>query len=191
MKDASVKIHTTEENERWLIQRTEDLNCSVSEYVHELIQKHIDIISDDQDDQYDSSKRLRTVVEAVYDETEILLGEFWGETTRESDGMHRPDRLQLIVLWKLLADEYSDADRQYAMQLAHDYVGEELDLPPEGSSTDRRWDETPSEEGLTAGDFMTGDTGWEPDGSTDEQDTTESVDPSDFITGNWMGDSDE
>jgi len=76
MKDTAFQIHTTEENKRWLEDRAADLDCSLSEYVHELMQKHIDIVSDEKEYPYDDSERLQTIVDDVYDETDILLREF-------------------------------------------------------------------------------------------------------------------
>lgn len=191
MKDVKLYTNTTEENKRWLEQRVEDLGCSLSEYIHELIQKHIDIVSDSQEYPYNDSERLQTVVEDVHDETDILLREFWGETTREGVGTHRPGHLQLVVLWRLLAGEYSATERQYAIQLARDYIGDTGDIAPEALPAEERWRDTTPDEELLAADFMTSDTGSDAAGSGNEQDTDETVTASQFMTADGNGDSDE
>ena len=115
MKDASLNVYIPEENERWLKERCERLDCKVGEYVHELIQKHIDIVSDSKQDPYDSGARLNTLADEVYDETDILLREFWQDTTDKHERRHEPGYLHLMVLWRLLAGEYEDSEREYAM----------------------------------------------------------------------------
>lgn len=190
MKDANLLVSIPEENERWLEERCERVNCNVGEYVHELIQKHIDIVSDTKQDPYDSDARLNTLVDEVYDETDILLREFWKDTTDENDGWYEPGHLHLMVLWRLLAGEYEDTEREYAMQLAREYIGEDLDIVPESPQKAGKWrDDTVGE--LHPAQYR--NRGRE--SGTADQDADESEGgrllATDFLTGDSGGDADE
>jgi hypothetical protein len=136
-KGEQLHIYTIAENRQWLEQRVDDLNCSMSEYVHELIQRHIDLLREHHDYEYDPSERLDTIAEGVYDETELLLQKYGDESS--TIPLHQPGGFHLAVLWKLLADEYSDADRQFAMELARDDVRERVDSSLETPVIAERW----------------------------------------------------
>lgn len=193
-KRETISLNIVEENKRWLEQRTEEIDCETAEYIHEIIQKHIDIVSDESDHPYDCSKRLRTLVDEVYDETDILLREFWGETTDESDGQHQPGHLHLLVLWRLLAGEYADAEREYAMQLAQEYIGEDLDIVPDASPVGPKWRDTTDGESQSAQNGSRGFVNW-PDSVTDDKETDTDTDRGlravDFMTDATGGDADE
>ena len=194
MKDASLNVYIPEENERWLKERCERLDCKVGEYVHELIQKHIDIVSDSKQDPYDSGARLNTLADEVYDETDILLREFWQDTTDKHERRHEPGYLHLMVLWRLLAGEYEDSEREYAMQLAQEYIGEDLDIVPDAPQKAGKWrDDTVGE--LHPAQFRSRGRGSGTEPSTDDQDSDDSTDETlraaQFMTADTGGDADE
>ena len=194
MKDAILQVYIPKENERWLEERCERLNCKVGEYVHELIQKHIDIVSDPKQDQYDSAARLNTLADEVYDETDILLREFWKDSTEENDGWYEPGHLHLMVLWRLLAGEYEDSEREYAMQLAREFIGEDLGIVPDSPQKAGKWrDDTVGE--LHPAQYRSRGRGSETDSPTDEQATEESKGgrpmPAGTSTDDTGGDADE
>ena len=195
MKDTAFQIHTTEENKRWLEDRAADLDCSLSEYVHELIQKHIDIVSDDKEYPYDDSERLQTIVDDVYDETDILLREFWGETASETAVEYQPGRLHLLVLWRLVAGEYSNEERQFAMRLAQDYIGEDLNLVPNGPQTGEKWRDTTATGEVHPARYRSRSTGSDRTQLADKQDTDSDTDETlgqaQFMADGTGGDADE
>jgi len=194
MKDAELHIYIPEENERWLEERCERVNVKVGEYILEIIQKHIDIVSDPKLDPYDSDARLNTLADEVYDETDILLREFWQDTTDEHDGQAEPGHLHLMVLWRLLAGEYEDTEREYAKQLAQKYMGEDLDIVPDSPQKAGKWrDDTVGE--VHPAQFRSRGRGNETEPSTDDQDPDESESgrllAADFLTDDTGGDADE
>ena len=195
MKDGEVAVTVPKENELWLKQRCERLECSVSEYVHELIQKHIDIVSDSQTDPYDSSARLSTLAEEVYDETDILLREFWQGTTDTTEGPYEPGQLHLMVLWRLLAGEYGDSEREYAMQLAKEYIGEDLPIVPDSPRTGPKWRDQTEVGEVHPARYRSRGSKSGTETSPDEQDTDASTDErlsaADFLAGDTGDDADE
>ena len=194
MKDERIVLDIPRENKEWLDQRTEQLDCSTAEYVHELIQKHIDIVSDELEHPYDESDRLNTLVDKVYDETDILLREFWGETTDDIDRRYQPGHLHLLVLWRLLAGEYGDAEREYAMQLAQEYVGEDLDIVPT-SKRATKWRDTTVAGNFDPSRFRSRGSESGTTQSTGEQDedtgTDDQLMAADFLAGDSGEDADE
>lgn len=175
-KDGHIQVYTSAENSNWLKQRADDLGCSVSEYVHELIQKHVDILRDHHEYSYDESKRLDILVDEVYDETELLLEKFLDETgTRPT---HQPGGLHLAVLWKLLAGEYSNADREYAIKMAREdiddsQVDHRVANITDGPAAKEKWRNSISGQMIH------------------DQSTDETASSADVMTADRIGDSDE
>lgn len=163
-REAQFQIYTTEENMAKLREAANAVDQSLSEYGHHLIERHIASLSrTDEPDGLKTDRSAMTILADLHDDLTEQLAEFRSETAEELLYVHSVRSAYLIALWKLLEEDFSVAERRYALQFGAAHAGIEpevlaTDGPPDVQATDGVTTENPVPE-LSSVVEMLGDDG--------------------------------
>jgi hypothetical protein len=141
-RETSLQIYTTEENKAKLEDTADAVDQSLSEYLHHLIEQHLDSLEEtDEPDRLGTERSAVDILTDLHEDVTAELSEFRSETADELLYVHSVRTAYLIALWKLLEDEHSAAERRYAMRFAAAHVGVEptvleQDGPPDPEISD-------------------------------------------------------
>ena len=119
---ATVQICTTPANKQRLEARAAEVDQSLSEYGHELIEAHLASNINVATQSGTRRHMMDTVADLRTDITDTL-DEFRAQSAAEIRDMQAVRTAYLIAIWKLLEAEYSAEERRYAMRFAAAHAG--------------------------------------------------------------------
>ena len=125
-RETLLQIYTTEENKAKLKETADTVDQSLSEYGHHLIDQHLASLTEtDEPERLGTEQTVIDIVRDLHEDVTTQLEQFRAERADEFLYVQSVQTAYLIALWKLLADEYSAAERRYAMRFGAAHVGVE------------------------------------------------------------------
>jgi hypothetical protein len=131
-RDTHVRFYTTDENKEWLSEQAEANGQSLSEYCHQIVAEYIDREQERQEyGRYGVDQQIELVLNQIRDEARTLLSEFQSEAGTRLDRIQRIRAVYVIALWRLVEGEYTVEQREEAMKVASEIVGQAPSDDPE------------------------------------------------------------